>query len=403
MRRLQRAFTLIELLVVLAIIGLLVSLIGPQLAASRKAAQQAVCLSNNRQIGIGLANYYAAYKDWLPGMTTSGLEIMKTDLLSSSTLQDVEDAAAGPDKPVSYSDWISPTMGNELAMPANPYERLIDIANGKLRCPSNSMRCREIVSGAGQHQFRIDLPPYNKQPQDMFMMSYAANINFQMGNDVVALDEAYAEVTAAGAQANAARMLQAYDQWPLYRTQMPPGYNPRSMHIKNPSRKAWVAEGVRYWSGGQANSVDYPSMSTFVTESYAFGGNFMQQFGVQQKNNGGHPWKWGTLFNFSGSLISQSTTGWSKAKLDNIAARTDSGPFGSSGMSPMTQVNGFRHLNNTNAVTFFDGHAELMKGSDLADNSVVLPTGYRLDGGSTGFWDEDKSADPNDALGDVVD
>ena len=57
------AFTLIELLVVISIIGLLIGILLPALGAARAAARAAGCLSNVRQIGIGLQSNLTDHKD----------------------------------------------------------------------------------------------------------------------------------------------------------------------------------------------------------------------------------------------------------------------------------------------------------------------------------------------------
>ena len=67
----KRAFTLIELLVVVGIIALLVSMMLPDLGQARRSAKAAVCLSNMRQMAIGMVMYAQSNRDTLPSVGMS--------------------------------------------------------------------------------------------------------------------------------------------------------------------------------------------------------------------------------------------------------------------------------------------------------------------------------------------
>lgn len=62
----HRPFTLIELLVVVAIIGVLVAMLLPGLQGARLTAKRAVCMSNNRQIGLAALQYAQDHDDFVP-------------------------------------------------------------------------------------------------------------------------------------------------------------------------------------------------------------------------------------------------------------------------------------------------------------------------------------------------
>jgi prepilin-type N-terminal cleavage/methylation domain-containing protein/prepilin-type processing-associated H-X9-DG protein len=63
----RHGFTLIELLVVIAIIAILAAILFPVFARARAKAQQTTCLSNIKQLGLGIQMYATDYDNRVPG------------------------------------------------------------------------------------------------------------------------------------------------------------------------------------------------------------------------------------------------------------------------------------------------------------------------------------------------
>ena len=64
----RKGFTLIELLVVIAIIAILAAILFPVFAKAREKARQTACLSNIKQLGLGMTMYMTDYDDTYPNV-----------------------------------------------------------------------------------------------------------------------------------------------------------------------------------------------------------------------------------------------------------------------------------------------------------------------------------------------
>ena len=79
-------FTLIELLVVISIIALLIALVLPALGQARHKTPVVQCMSNLKQIGIGLGIYVADYYAYPPPSSIS-VDIIYTEEITTVRLK----------------------------------------------------------------------------------------------------------------------------------------------------------------------------------------------------------------------------------------------------------------------------------------------------------------------------
>jgi len=188
------AFTLIELLVVIAIIALLAALLLPALSRAKLKAAQVRCMSNLKQIGLGLVLYAMESGDAYPGWAS---------LISG----------------VQPADWIYWQSGN----PAYPFEKspvvqMMRSADQTLfRCPLDRDDSGRIAHGQPYYLYSYSL---NSVDGDL-----AGQANRSLGFGTIYTAGGAAEVFKSyQVRSPSLKMMLAEEPTANRAGEMPPGY-----------------------------------------------------------------------------------------------------------------------------------------------------------------------------------
>lgn len=143
----KHGFTLVELLVVIGIIALLIAILMPALAKARKAAMDAVCLSNLRQFGNGVAMYAQDYNQYIPWSSFDGYD-------SADPSNNVPAYPMRYNLPAFWRYQIAPYTGPKnlppLSTSAAKWDTEHRTAEGIFQCPLTTVKAIEMAT-AGVH------------------------------------------------------------------------------------------------------------------------------------------------------------------------------------------------------------------------------------------------------------
>ncbi len=140
-------FTLIELLVVIAIIAILASILFPVFAQAREKARGVSCISNQKQLALGLVQYLQDYDETYPrvqyfDVAGTGRQVGIAEMLYPYTKQGVK----------SDSGWV-------------------DGKNGTYSCPSSPAQFQPNLYGFHLDVFGDGEAPWNPTPNPAVSMA----------------------------------------------------------------------------------------------------------------------------------------------------------------------------------------------------------------------------------------
>ena len=213
-RIIRSAFTLIELLVVIAIIAILAAMLLPALASAKKKAQQARCMNNLKQLGLGFIIYIGDNNDRFPNGASG--------------------TAYGPD----LSDWIywrqTPPTVNGVVMTLDKSPILTCLGNSTastniFRCPMDTDDSGRLTVGATAEAGQIYDYSYEATSYDLT----SAKVN-----------PGPTAIVSSGV-----------------------AYNFKATAIRNPAGKIMVAEPVAVLKQTDAPQADITSTKPWVVET----------------------------------------------------------------------------------------------------------------------------------------
>ena|ERR1700722_1038440 len=137
--RRSAGFTLVELLVVIGVIALLISILLPALNKARASAQEAQCMSNMRQLGMGFQTYCDANNGLLPIDGPGGIS---TDPIGYKSI--LNGVPTGIDDPCLWYNAIPPLVQNK-----SYYDMILADYQGKQSLPTHGDNSIFVCPAAG--------------------------------------------------------------------------------------------------------------------------------------------------------------------------------------------------------------------------------------------------------------
>jgi prepilin-type N-terminal cleavage/methylation domain-containing protein/prepilin-type processing-associated H-X9-DG protein len=152
----KKGFTLIELLVVIAIIAILAAILFPVFARARENARKASCLSNMKQLGLGIMQYTQDYDERYPlaqagpDDATRKLNTWRTLIFPYVKSTDVYRCPSNPDNNTFTNDNDAPTAFR-ISYNCNAQGAVLGSSLAEAQTPASTIAVTEVWDGCADY------------------------------------------------------------------------------------------------------------------------------------------------------------------------------------------------------------------------------------------------------------
>jgi prepilin-type N-terminal cleavage/methylation domain-containing protein/prepilin-type processing-associated H-X9-DG protein len=171
----RTGFTLIELLVVIAIIAILASILFPVFSRARENARRSSCLSNLKQIGLGIMQYTQDYDEKFPPNSYQSGQLQSDPAMPGAKF--LSGTSGSGDHRMTWMDFVQPYLKSTQIMVCPSASDLTRASYGyQAAFGGDSNNCANYILGCSKTWSPISMAEVNRSAEVIMVSEYQKSI-----------------------------------------------------------------------------------------------------------------------------------------------------------------------------------------------------------------------------------